>query len=173
MSRGVVLWPDADTAAAVRDLWRTLAAAGLPSLATHTHRLHQPHVSLVVAEHLDIEAVHAAVGTVPAIRVRCRMNVAGFFPGGVLMLPLVPSTELLVEHQRVSTALGELAVGRWAHTEPSLWTPHITCAYGIAPDQIAAATAIVLEFLPLHGYLTGGGIEDGTTGENWPSSNDP
>jgi hypothetical protein len=39
--------------AAVRSLWRTLSGAGLPSLATLTHRRHRPHVSLAVCESLD------------------------------------------------------------------------------------------------------------------------
>lgn len=47
--------------------------------------------------------------------------------------------------------------------------PHMTCAYGIAPDQAAAALAIALDYLPLSGYLTTGGVEDETTGANWPS----
>ena len=169
MSRGIVLWPDPHTRATVRSLWRELAAAGLPSLDNHTHRLHQPHVSLVVADDLDLEAAISAVGTVPATLIPCRVEVVGFFPGGVLLLPLVPSLELLEEQQRVSTALGALATGRWAHTEPGVWMPHMTCAYGIAPDQAAAALAIALEYLPLNGYLTTGGVEDGTTGANWPS----
>jgi len=38
--------------AAVRRLWQRLADAGLPSLATRTHRQHRPHVSLAVAESL-------------------------------------------------------------------------------------------------------------------------
>jgi hypothetical protein len=173
MSRGIVLWPDPDTSAAVRRLWRELAAAELPSLETHTHRLHQPHVSLSVAEHLDVEAARTAVGAVPATPIPCRVEAAGFFPGGVLLLPLVPNIELLVEQQRVSTALGGIAIRRWAHTEPGVWTPHMTCAYGIAADQAAAAMAVALKYLPLNGYLTTGGVEDGTTGENWLSSIDP
>jgi hypothetical protein len=169
MSRGVVLWPDTDIGATVRRLWRELAAAGLPSMETHTHRLHQPHVSLVVADDLDHEAVSRALEAVPLAPIPCRIEVAGFFPGGVLLLPLVPNVPLIEEHHRVSTAVGELATGRWSHTEPGVWSPHMTCAYGIPPDQIATATAIALEHLPLNGYLTTGGIEDGTTGANWPS----
>jgi hypothetical protein len=35
--------------AAVRQLWQRLTDAGLPSMATRTHRRHRPHVSLAVA----------------------------------------------------------------------------------------------------------------------------
>jgi hypothetical protein len=97
MSRGVVLWPDTDIGATVRCLWRELAAAGLPSMETHTHRLHQPHVSLVVADDLDHEAVSRALEAVPLAPIPCRIEVAGFFPGGVLLLPLVPNVPLIEE----------------------------------------------------------------------------
>ena len=176
MTRGIVLWPDPDTSVAVRGMWQELASAGLPSMATHTHRRHQPHVSLVVAESLDAPAAGTAVGLVTATPLPCRLELAAFFPGGVLMLPLVPSYELLLEQQRVSSAidgLGGLMVGRSAHTKPGVWAPHMTCAYGIAFHQVAAALEIALGYLPITGYLTRGGIEDGATGENWPSSISP
>jgi hypothetical protein len=169
MSRGIVLWPDPETSAAVRALWHELATTGLPSLETHTHKLHQPHVSLVVAEELDVQDASAAVGVVPATPIPCLAGVAGFFRGGVMLLPLVPNTELLDEQKRVSNALHELATGRWPHTQPGIWMPHITCAYGITPDQVDAAVTIALKYLPLNGFLTTGGVEDGTTGEQWPS----
>jgi hypothetical protein len=173
MSRGIVLWPDPETSAAVRALWQELTAAGLPSLETHTHRLHQPHVSLVVAEDLDVQAASAAVGVVPAKPIPCRASVAGFFPGGVMLLPLVASAALLDEQIRVSTALEGLATGRWPHTQPGVWMPHMTCAYGITADQVDSAVTIALKYLPLTGYLTIGGVEDGTTGEQWPSERTP
>jgi hypothetical protein len=58
MSRGVVLWPDTATAAHVRQLWDALRERGLSSLATHSHRRHQPHCSLSVAEEPARLAVH-------------------------------------------------------------------------------------------------------------------
>ena len=168
MSRGIVLWPDSSTGAAVRRIWRELDVAGIPSMQTHTHRLHQPHVSLVVADHLDADAAAAAVGRLPEVQIPCRVEAAGLFPGGFLVLPLVPNVELLHEHQRVSDSAGDLAVGRWEYTERGEWSPHMTCAYALAPDQVGEAMAIATRHLPLAGYLTTGGVEDGTTGENWP-----
>jgi hypothetical protein len=99
------------------------------------------------------------------------METAGLFPGGVLLLPLVPNMELLIEQDRVSTALEGIAIGRWAHTHPGVWMPHMTCAYGISADKVETVVSIALKHLPIRGYLTTGGVEDGTTGENWPSSN--
>jgi hypothetical protein len=80
----------------------------------------------------------------------------------------VPNVELLDEQRRISHAVGDLLVGRWDHTQPGHWSPHITCAYALTPDQIGAALAIATTHLPITGFLTSGGVEDGTTGENWP-----
>jgi hypothetical protein len=168
MSRGIVLWPDPATGKAVRDLWSELADAGLPSVETHTHGPHQPHVSLVVAESFDVQAAKAAVGAVPSTPIPCRAETAALYRGGALLLPLVANHELLAEHDRVSNILGELPVGRWPHTKPGVWMPHMTCAYNLASDQVAQAVSIALRYLPLSGSLTTGGVEDGTTGENWP-----
>ena len=41
VSRGVVLWLDEAASLAVRTVWDELAERGLPSQASHTHRLHQ------------------------------------------------------------------------------------------------------------------------------------
>jgi hypothetical protein len=123
---------------------------------------------LVVADHFDAEAVAAAVGRLPEVQISCRVEAAALFPGGFLILPLVPNFELLHEQRRVSASAGKLAVGRWDHTAPGQWSPHMTCAYALAPEQVGEALAIATRHLPLAGYLTTGGVEDGTTGENWP-----
>lgn len=57
-----MLWPDSATADRIRELWDGLNTLGLPSLATTTHRLHQPHCSLTVAEQLPTDAALARDG---------------------------------------------------------------------------------------------------------------
>jgi len=170
VSRGVVLWPDPSSSEAVSALWKELSAAGLPSLQTHTHRLHRPHVSMVVAQELDVASTSLNVGPTPPVPIPFRVEMAGVFPGGVLVLPVVPSVELLAEQQRISTAIDDIAIGRWPFTWPGAWSPHMTCAYGLTGPQIDDALAIAFKYLPLVGHLSSGGIEDGSTGENWPST---
>jgi hypothetical protein len=48
--RTVEVVGDAALDAAVRDVWRRLHAAGLPSLATHPHPTNRPHVTLASAD---------------------------------------------------------------------------------------------------------------------------
>ena len=75
---------------------------------------------------------------------------------------------LVVEQHRVHRAVRNLAENPWEHFDPGTWTPHITCALSLGADQLRAAVPIVLARLPIHGWLDRGGVEDGTTGEQWP-----
>jgi hypothetical protein len=167
MSRGVVLWPDQTSSQTIRDLWNLLADHGVPSMASHTHRLHQPHVSLIVAEHLPVRAALDAVGPVPPRPIRLLIEAAGVFPGGFLYLAVVPSAELLDEQRRVHEAVRSLAIEPWPHFEPGIWTPHITTGWALTDEQVAEALPLVLDCLPIEGSLDTGGVEDGGTGERW------
>lgn len=53
MAHAIEMFFDEHADTAVRALWQQLATAGLPSLATWTHRRHRPHVSLTVTGSLD------------------------------------------------------------------------------------------------------------------------
>jgi hypothetical protein len=170
MSRGVVLWPDAPTAATVRDLWRELDDAGLPSLATHTHRLHRPHCSLSVAEALPADEALDAVGEVPASPIPLLVESVGVFPAaGALFLACVANEPLLREQRRVHRAVAPLAERPWPYFELDAWVPHITLSMAMTSEQLAAAIPLVLDRLPIRGAFDHGGVEDGTTGEHWPA----
>lgn len=150
MSRGTVLWPDTETSGAIRALWETLAQMGIPS-AVHTHRLHQPHVSLAVAEDLPVQETLNAVGRVPTARIHLSIEAAGVFPGGILFLACVANQELLVEQRRVQLAVSSLAVDPWPHFEPGAWTPHITMGWPLTQAELAQALPVILDALPLKG----------------------
>jgi hypothetical protein len=173
VSRGVVLWPDNDTSDAVRALWRDLEACGLPSLLSHTHGLHAPHLSLTVAEQLPVAETLAAVGPVPTRRIPLLVEAIGVFPEGALFLAVVTNESLLSEQHRVHRAVRHLAESPWAHFDSGTWTPHITCAWSLDADQLRIAVPRALERLPIRGWLDRGGVEDGTTGEQWPAPTVP
>lgn len=125
--------------------------------------------SLLVAEDLPADGALAALGTVPQGPVALRAEHIGLFPGGTLFLGCVASETLLVEQRRVRAAVAPLATEPWPYYEADGWVPHLTLAMGVTPDQLAVAAPLVLERLPLEGVFDRGGIEDGTTGENWPA----
>jgi hypothetical protein len=164
------LWPDTETSAAIARIWDLLASGGLPSMSNHTHCKHVPHVSLFVAEHLPVMDALAAVGRVPTRPIRLRIVAAGMFSQGNLFLATVVTPGLLEEQRRVHDAIQPLADGPWPYFAPGTWTPHITMAWSLAPDQVGPALSIVLPRLPIEGQLDSAGVEDGTTGEHWSCS---
>lgn len=170
MSRGVVLWPEASVAARVRELWDGLSARGLPSLATTTHRLHQPHCSLAVAEDLSASEALSAIGVLPNRPIPLVIESVGVFPStSALFLACVANKALLDEQCRVHRAVAPLAVEPWPYFELDAWVPHITVSWSLRPAELAAAIPFILERLPITGAFDHGGVEDGTTGENWPA----
>jgi hypothetical protein len=171
MSRGIVLWPDAAASARIREIWKLLSAHGLPSMETHTHALHRPHCSLKVAEDLPIDAALAALGPTPRRPIRLHVESIGVFPPrGTLFLGCVVNQGLLSEQSRVHDAVASLLVRPWPYFELDAWVPHITLAWSMSPPELAAAIPLVMGQLPIRGTFDSGAVEDGTTGENWPSA---
>jgi 2'-5' RNA ligase superfamily len=169
MSRGVVLWPDEETTRAVTSIWRALLARDIPSLASHTHGRHQPHVSLVVGEGLSPHEVLEVLPALPWEPLRLVLNSAGVFPGGVLFLACVPTVPLLEVQRSVHRLVVPLTERPCAYSIPDIWTPHVTISFGLSGEQLGRALPLVLEHLPIEGWLAGCGVEDGDSGDRWPA----
>jgi len=168
MSRGVVLWPDDRTSNTVRGIWNELHDNGLPSMAAHPQ--HVPHVSLVLADALQVQPTLAAIGQVPSAPIPLIIESCGVVPGGHLLLVCTPNVSLLEEQERVHQAAVEHADNPWPHYAPDGWLPHLTLGRSLTAAQLAVALPIVLRHLPLRGTLPAGGVEDGATGDRWPTT---
>jgi hypothetical protein len=86
-----------------------------------------------------------------------------------LFLACVANRFLLDEQRRVYAATTHLAVQPWPYFEPDGWVPHITVSWTLSSAELAAAIPLILERLPISGTFDHGGVEDGTSGENWPA----
>jgi 2'-5' RNA ligase len=137
-------------------------------------------VSLIVTRNLDPQATLEAVGLTPRTPVPLLISSVGVFPGEdrspenrVLFLVVVANRELLREQHRVSQTTLPLAEGPWEHFDPGGWTAHLTLGFGYSEAQLGEAIPLVLARLPLVGSLNHGGVEDGSSGESWPSVPEP
>ena len=65
MALAVCLLFDARTERALRLLWQRLEDAGVPTLLSHTHGQHVPHLSYAVLRQFDVEQVREAVEGLP------------------------------------------------------------------------------------------------------------
>jgi hypothetical protein len=105
----------------VRAVWRRLHAAGLPSLATHTHPTNRPHLTLAAAQRLTPE-VGAALAGLP---VPAELDRVVCFERTVVWRVVL--TDALRElHAEVWRALGDTA--RNPLHAPGSWVPHVSLA---------------------------------------------
>lgn len=155
--RSIELVFDDATDSLVRADWARLAAAGLPSLSTHTSASNSPHITLAAGA--DLPAAHE--GPWEALPMDVTFSGAIVFPAGtgnyvlarsvLLTAPLLDLHRLL--HQDLSGAL--------AQTCPGGWTPHVTISRRIPGHQLG--TAMDLLDLRVEGRCTGARLWDGGT----------
>lgn len=166
MAKGIVLLFDATSAAAIRACWRRLEAAGIPSLESLTHRRHEPHISLVVADEIAVGDWLAVLraGFFAADPIRVELGRGATFPGGWVYLGAagLPASA----HARLITALGQDAKGVWEHYLPQNWVPHCTLAGDLSDQQVTAAIDVIGSS-PLPGVATvmSAALIDAATGD--------
>ena len=139
MVQSVELLLDSAADAAVRAEWEHLLDADLPSQARHRGASNRPHVTLAVAAALTRQqdaAIAGAMGTLPM-----PVTLGGLLIFGsrslVLARAVVPSADLLAGQARIGALADPSA--EFSHQRPGRWTPHVTLARRVRPDQLAAA----------------------------------
>jgi hypothetical protein len=140
MAQGIVLLLDDDADAAVRACWRSLEEADISSLVTHTHGKHVPHISLVVAELIEIGEWLAVLreGWFAGPPVSVQLGPVGTFPDGGWVFLGVEGLDRSA-HVRLVASLGDDVSDPWEHYLPDMWVPHCTLAGGLDAHEIQAA----------------------------------
>jgi hypothetical protein len=125
---------------AVRAVWRRLAAAGLPSLATHPHPTNRPHLTVATADELPPGPVAAALEHLP---IGVRLDGVIFFEGrtGMAAWRVHPDAALFRLHADVWRAID----GRERNPlhAPEAWVPHVSLARRVRPEHRAAVRDVV------------------------------
>ncbi|MDP9826946.1 2'-5' RNA ligase family protein [Kineosporia succinea] len=154
MTQSLELLLDDQLDEAVRAQWRTLQAAGLPSQARHTGTSNAPHITLAVAQRLP-EDVERRIRNHP-MNLPVNITLGGLLlfgrPNGrqVLVRSVVATQELLELHAEAAR-LYEGLEGTDRHLAPGHWTPHVTLAHGLTPDQLATAVTVLTPVTELEG----------------------
>jgi 2'-5' RNA ligase superfamily len=166
VAHAIEMYFDEPADTAVRRLWQRLADAGLPSMATRTHRRHRPHVSLVVAESLADADLAPLRPVLMSRRPALSLYFLGTFPGtqGVLVLGVQVTSELLAFHADVHAALAGQPARHWAYYLPGNWIPHCALAEGLDRSEAGAAFGLLADYRPITAEVTSVGIKDTTTG---------
>lgn len=140
MVQSVELLLDDDGADEVRRQWAVLAQAGIASPRGATHR---PHVTVAVAREIwpRIDRALAGIEFHPLpIRLGGLLVFGARRP--ILVRPVVVTEDLLALHRRVYH-LVEPCPGVPATMRPDAWTPHVTLARRVPPEQLGDAVEAV------------------------------
>ncbi|MER7490302.1 2'-5' RNA ligase family protein [Streptomyces sp. NPDC126497] len=129
--RTVELLPDTATETYVREVWRVMAAAGLPSLAAHRHPTNRPHVTLATCEDLPPSAGEELAALLDGgLPVPFRLDGLLRFDGRTRALAwrVTEDAEVLELHRRVWEVLAATAGRLNPLHAPGRWIPHVTLA---------------------------------------------
>jgi 2'-5' RNA ligase len=169
MAHAVEVFFDATTEATIRAVWARLEAAGVPSLATRTHRRHRPHISLSVAERIETEQLEDVRKRLAAAHLDVTLYSPAVFPRrGVLYLSVVPTLALLRLHEDVHAALRDSVVAPWELYSVGAWVPHCTLAQELTRAQIAQGIDLLHDQPIITAHVSSAGILDTATGEVLP-----
>ncbi|MFC7448974.1 2'-5' RNA ligase family protein [Rhodococcus daqingensis] len=125
---------------AIRREWEQLSVAGLPCVNAHRADAIRPHITLAVAQHLDPEVELELQEGLVAPDLHLSLGGLVVFGGRRMVLAhLVVPTSGLLSLQRTVFRLMHTSAGIPGHTRPGDWTPHITLARRMVPEQIGEA----------------------------------
>ncbi|WP_152188649.1 2'-5' RNA ligase family protein [Georgenia satyanarayanai] len=163
-----LLLDPADERALVR-LWWRVEAAGVPSMATHTHGGHLPHLSYAVLRSYDVTAVHDAVATLPdGGPLRLHLSAVATAPRGRVWLVPAASAELVRRQRAVAEAVTATGAELHRHYVPGRWLPHLSLVPRARLADLPAVTDVAYAVLPLEVHATRAALIDSATGERWP-----
>jgi 2'-5' RNA ligase len=169
MAQALELLFDPSTEAAIKDLWARLETAGVPSLASRTHRRHRPHISLSVAEQIKTDQLQGACERLAATHLDVTLYSPAVFPRrGVLYLTVVPTPALLRLHDQVHAALRHSMVSPRELYAVGAWIPHCTLAQELTRAQITRGIDLLHEQPVITAHVSSAGLLDTATGEVLP-----
>jgi 2'-5' RNA ligase len=169
MGHAVELLFDPTTEATIKGLWARLETAGIASLASRTHRRHRPHISLSVAEQIDIGQLQGACDCLAATHLDVTLYSPAVFPRpGVLYLSVVPTLALLRLHEEVHAALRGAMVAPRDGYAVGAWVPHCTLARDLTRAQLAQGINLLHDQPVIAAHVSSAGLLDTTTGEVLP-----
>jgi hypothetical protein len=154
---------------AIRALWDQLESLGVPSLRSHTHGRHVPHVSYAVLRSWDLARVTAALSGLDAGKpVDLRFDGIGLFRRGRAWLLAGAPAGLATRQERAAAAVTATGAELHQHYLPGAWLPHCSLAPRAPLAQLPVLAAAVYDVLPLRARLDRAALIDSATGELWP-----
>jgi 2'-5' RNA ligase len=165
----VCLLFDARGERAIGALWDQLETLGVPSLRSHTHGRHVPHLSYAVLRSWNLASVTAALSELDAGEpVDVSFDGIGLFRRGRAWLLAGVAANLATRQERIVAAVTATGAELHKHYVPGRWLPHCSLAPRAPLAQLPILAATVYDVLPLHAQLNRAALIDSATGDLWP-----
>ena len=169
MALALCLLFDPRTERLVRELWARLEANGIPTLLSHTHGHHHPHLSYAVLLEWDDTAVRASASELLATGpVEVAVQGTVLFPRGRAAMACSVTSDVTARQERAASALLATGAILHRHYEPGHWTPHVSVSTGVRADDLAAVVSAVSDVLPLVLRADRAALIDTSDGQLWP-----
>jgi 2'-5' RNA ligase len=159
---------------ALRALWDRLEERGVPSLQSHTHGRHVPHVSYAVLRTWEQAAVMAALSSLGAgDPVELSFDGVGLFRRGRAWLLAGVTSDFVARQERAVSAVLATGADLHKHYQHGMWVPHCSVAPRAPLAQLPTLTATVYDVLPLRARLDHAALVNSATGGIWPLTTMP
>jgi len=169
MALAVCLLLDDRADAAVRRLWRRLEDEGVPTLLTHTHGRHVPHLTYAALRSADVrEVVQALAGMPQQPELTLHFDALGTFRRSRCWLAPAVTTALTQRQEAVVAAVDGAAGELHRHYRPGAWVPHLTVAPRLHLTDLATVAAAVYDVLPITATIHRAAVIDTSTGRRYP-----
>ena len=169
MALAVCLLFDPRSERAVRALWDRIEQLGVPSLRSHTHGKHVPHLSYAVLRSWDEPTVgDTLIGLGSGRPVQLYFDGVGLFRRGRTWLLAGVSADLAARQQRVVDAVTAAGAELHKHYRPGVWVPHCSLAPRVPLAQLRQVVTAVFDVLPLQATLDRAALVNSATGQLRP-----
>lgn len=172
MALAVCLLLDARAETVVRGLWQRLEAVGVPTLLSHTHGRHRPHLtfaSLRTTGTTGVDDVVAALAALPeAPPTAVHLDGFGTFRRSRCWLAPALTAGLVARQGAVIAALGTIGTELHRHYVPGRWVPHVTVAPRLHLHELPLVAGYVYDVLPVEAVLERAAVIDTGTGALHP-----
>lgn len=166
MALALSLLFDDRTEAVVRGLWRRLEEAGIPTLLTHTHGRHVPHLTYASLRSYDLPAVtEALLALEDRGPLELYFDALGTFRRSRCWLAPAASADLVERQATVVRAAESTGAELHRHYRPGAWMPHLTLAPRLHLADLPCVAGFVYDVLPFTATADRLALIETSTGE--------
>jgi hypothetical protein len=138
----------------------------VPTLLSHTHGRHVPHLTYAGLRRYDLPAVVAALEALPAAEpLPLRFDAFGTFRRSRCWLAPAVSGPLVGRQEAVVAAVTGTGAELHHHYRPGDWIPHLTLAPRLHLGDLPAVAGAVYDVLPLPATAERVALVDTATGD--------